>query len=153
MNGTSDIQVYLDLVELLNKDEMDEVRRGGHFILDDQGYYALLWRGLPGARVRFNSHPYDGDAFSIQGGLYPEFLCSTLQVERKNYTWFQVERAGIRTPGQFSRHAVHWMFYMVADRNVGPDGTSIHTHKRPIRIDAERIEGPKTNSLKNINKW
>jgi hypothetical protein len=141
MIKASDVTVYEHLFELLNKEELEELHRGAHFVLDDHGFYALLWRGLPGAQVRLNSHFYHGDAFSIQGAIFQEFLCATMQVDGRNYTWFQAERAGVRNLTQFVSHAVYWMYYKAMDRNVGPDGTSHHTDKNPIRIDASRITG------------
>jgi hypothetical protein len=154
MDNASDIKIYQDLVRLLKVPEMEQLRRGAHFVLDDHGFYALLWRGLPGAQVRPNSHPYHGDAFSIQGQIFPEFLCATLQLPGRNYTWFQVERAGVRNVRQFMSHAVHTMWYMVSNRNVGPDGTSHHIDTNPIRISADRITAHRNEvmaSLKHRN--
>ena len=150
MTNDSGIKVYADLVRLLSASEIVEMRHGAHFVLDDQGFYALLWRGLPGARVRGNSHRYHGDAFSIQGGMFREFLCATVQESGRNYTWFQAERAGVRNLKQFVEHAVHWVWHKTSGRNVGPDGTSHHVDTNPIRISAERVSAHRNELMASI---
>ena len=131
--------IVQDLLGLLkNQPELLlQVLKGGHVRLDDNGDLYTKWRGLSAARERVSSHPSlpGSKQYGVMGPWVHEILFGIVQEEGRVKTFFQLENTPW-APGVGNRmgHTADAIQYFVSRKNVGPDGSSIHTDKAPIRI-------------------
>jgi hypothetical protein len=120
------------------RDNFEEVFKGAHIRILNNGDLYEYFKKLPESSKRKSSHPSDGDQFSIQGAIIPEFLFGKINLKGKgNFFWFQFENSPwgkgakqglIHIKDTFKYYAQLKKF------NIGPFGKSKFTDKNPLYI-------------------
>ena len=128
---------------VLTPTTLEQILKGGHIWLPDDGEAFEVWKELTNASPRISSHPADGLQYSVQGPLIRELLFATITTKStdgtsKKYTWFQLESHSIRTLKDKLSHGKAFITHLITQKNIGPFGNSNHTHKKPLILN--RVE-------------
>lgn len=123
----------------------DEVLKGGHVMIEDDGslYKEFEQQGLLKHRLssHHKQHIKPGKDASFQGGeIFKEFLTGSIEKDSKTYTWFQLERNSTGTGlMNLILHLLDFIAYKLTGKNVGQYGLSEHLDNKPINVKAADI--------------
>lgn len=123
----------------LKEGQLEEILKGAHVRLRDQGFSYQKWAvEIPtnAKKERLSSHPSDKHAkqYGVRGPFFKEFLFSQITEDNEVFTWFQLENNPFSF-GYFYRHTFDYLKYKITGKQQGPYGSSFATHHAPIFLD------------------
>jgi hypothetical protein len=138
------LRVLKYVIERCSSDEkVSQFLSGAFVVIQDNG---ALWRAIRKRNSHVlgswnpSSHYSNSDQirFGVPGifealaGTKPQFITSHGDV--KSCTWIQLENSVIGVA-----HIYDYMYYVAANKNVGPFGTSVHTERNPLLLPASNV--------------
>lgn len=117
-----------------NAKQWQEILKGAHVRVPDDGDLYEQLRKNPKAIPRRSSHPSVGQQYAIRGNFLSEHLFGQVDVEQQRYSWFQLENHPMSF-GHAIRHMLDYLKYKATGKQQGPHGSSIHTDKNPIILN------------------
>lgn len=103
-----------------------EIHKGAYVMIEDDGsLYRKLISDHCGSVTTLSSHSSDKNQYRCN-----EMFTPLLFGVKKKHTWFQFERHRPEEP----MHCIDWCMYIMMNRNVGKDGTSVYTEKNPLYL-------------------
>ena len=129
-------QLVLGTIAMLAGNVTAEILKGAHVVLvkDDGSFYAWVVAMNESYR-RGSSHKSMRAAYSVS--LLSQSSLLTGITMKDEDSWFQLE-ADLwnwgKSPCHSLMHALNYVYYILADVQVGVYGTSIHTDKRPLYV-------------------
>lgn len=130
-------QLVLGTIAMLAGNVTTEILKGAHVVLvNDSGCFYAWVVAMNESYRRACSHKTMRTAYSVSGLLSQSSLLTGITMEDKD-SWFQLEADlwnWAKSPRQSMMHALNYVYYKIADVQVGVYGTSIHTDARPLRL-------------------
>ena len=105
----------------------DEIKRGAHVIIEDNGAIYDEWHGR-GTERAICQHKSSKNVFDVASTKGTVLIGTT----HAGHTWIQWERSSYCT----CSHCRDWIFFVCTRKNQGPEGMSTRIDSRPIRLKA-----------------
>jgi len=130
-------QVVLGTIAMLAGNATTEILKGAHVVsVNDSGCFYAWVVAMNESYRRASSHKSMRAAYSVSGLLSQSSLLTGITMEDED-SWFQLEADSwnwAKSPRQSLMHALNYVYYILADVQVGVYGTSIHTDQRPLYL-------------------
>lgn len=129
----------------------EEMLKGAHFFINDNGQRFQKWSSLPELQDRSHSSSHhntksihgqtDQKQYEISGKLAPAILFGQTSKQAGNQTWVQLEKTPFNAEGKCQKiknvvmHGMDYLNYKYTGQNIGPFGTSVHTESNQINLN------------------
>jgi hypothetical protein len=128
--------VILNIIKLIEENYQNEVLKGAHVFISDNGYLYDFLREVDFLENRQSSHhknnKADSDASMQAGEIFREFLIGKTNTGK---TWFQLEAHSLGGFYNFIAHGIDFIAYKCTSSNVGQYGYSKYVDTNPIYLN------------------
>jgi len=148
------IEIIVDLISYgknLKLSSLMEIFKGAYIIIkNDDSYFYNKWKKLSTKYAVTSSHSSIKKQFAISSGTLGKYsknkegfqiLIGVTDKFDKNSTWLQIERSALFHKNDVGKglvnlvyHMMDFVTYKITDKNVGPNGNSKYTEKKPLTV-------------------
>jgi hypothetical protein len=138
LKGIDKICSIIYQIESYYPDKGQEILKGAHVIIKDQGQLAKEIKAETSNQTRFSSHHKLAKIKEFGVDIHPTH--ELLVGETDSYTFWQLERTKVRYWTDLYNNILHlydYFEYKITGKNIGPLGSSDHTESNPLVINYE----------------